>query len=109
MGKWLDLNAQEADLKKRLKEADAALDTKAYNQYPTLSEAEIKTLAVDDKWLAVLDSDIHGEMDRISHTLAQRVRTLAERYETPLPDLARRAADVEAKVSAHLVEMGFTW
>ncbi|MCS3540622.1 type I restriction-modification system subunit M [Bradyrhizobium japonicum] len=109
LGKWLDLNAQEADLKKRLKEADAALDTKAYNQYPTLSEAEIKTLAVDDKWLAVLDSDIHGEMDRISHTLAQRVRTLAERYETPLPDLARRAADVEAKVSAHLVEMGFTW
>lgn len=87
LGKWLELSAQEADVKKRLKEADAALDTKAYNQYPNLTEAEIKTLAVDDKWLAVVDADIHSEMDRISHGLAERIRALAERYESPMPEL----------------------
>jgi type I restriction enzyme M protein len=48
---WLKLNDEEADLKKRLKEAEVALDAKAYAQYPKLSEVEIQTLAVDDKWL----------------------------------------------------------
>ena len=82
---WLKLNGEEADLKKRLKDAEAALDAQAYAKYPKLTEAEIKTLVVDDKWLAALDAAIHGEMDRISQALTQRVKELAERYETPLP------------------------
>ena len=49
---WLALSDQESELKKRLKDAEAALDAKAYAQYPKLTEAEIKTLVVDDKWLA---------------------------------------------------------
>ena len=84
---WLKLNDEEADLKKRLKDAEAALDAKAYAQYPKLTEAEIKTLVVDDKWLAALDAAIHGEMDRVSQQLTQRVKELAERYETPLPQM----------------------
>lgn len=40
-------------------------------KYPELSEDEIKTLVVDDKWMAVLDAAIHGEMDRISQTLTK--------------------------------------
>jgi type I restriction enzyme M protein len=69
LNNWLKLADEEADLKKRLKDADAALDAKAYAQYPKLTEAEIKTLVVDDKWLAALDKVIHGEMDRISQAL----------------------------------------
>ena len=45
---------------------------------------------VDDKWLAALDAAIQGEIDRISHALTQRVKELAERYETPLPTLNSR-------------------
>jgi type I restriction enzyme M protein len=85
LAKWLELSAQEADVKKQLKDAEAALDAQAYARYPKLTEAEIKTLVVDDKWLAALDTAIHGEMDRISQALTQRVKELAERYETPLP------------------------
>ena len=106
---WLKLNADEADLKKRLKDFDADLDAKAYAHYPKLTEAEIKALAVDDKWLAALDRDIHGEMDRISQALTQRVKELAERYETPLPRMASRVAELEAKVNRHLEKMGFAW
>jgi len=84
LNEWLKLNADEADLKKRLKDAESELDAKAYAHYPKLTEAEIKALVVDDKWLAALDAAIHGEMDRISQQLAQRVKELAERYETPL-------------------------
>ena len=104
---WLKLNTQETDFKKAIKEAEAALDALAYGKYPQLSEAEIKTLVVDDKWLAAISAAIHGEMDRISQSLAQRVKELAERYETPLPQAANRVAELEQKVAAHLARMGF--
>ena len=106
---WLKLNNEEASLKKRLKEAEAALDTKAYAQYPKLTESEIKTLVVDDKWLATLDAAIHGEMDRVSQQFTQRVKELAERYETPMPQMVGRVAELEANVNCHLEKMGFAW
>ncbi|WP_323796853.1 type I restriction-modification system subunit M [Nisaea sp.] len=107
LNQWLTLSKQEADLKKQLKEAEAALDARAYAQYPKLTEADIKTLVVDDKWLATVDGLIHGEMDRISQALTGRVRTLAERYETRMPDLVAEVAALEAKVNRHLEKMGF--
>jgi type I restriction enzyme M protein len=106
---WLKLSAQEAALKKRVKDAEAALDAKAYAQYPKLSEDEIKTLVVDDKWLAALDAAIHGEIDRISQALTQRVKELSERYETPMPQMVSRVTELEEKVNRHLEKMGFSW
>lgn len=106
---WLKLSTEEADLKKRVKDAEAALDAKAYAKYPKLTDTEVKALVVDDKWLATLDARIHGEMDRISQALTQRVRELAERYETPLPQMQSQVAELEAKVSRHLQKMGFAW
>ena len=105
---WLKLNNQEASLKKRVKEAEVALDGQAYALYPKLTESEIKTLVVDDKWLASLDTAIHSEMDHVSQQLTQRVKELAERYEIPLPRMLRRTAKLEAKVYRHLKSMGFT-
>ena len=106
---WVKLNGEESDLKKRLKVADAALDAQAYAKYPKLIGADIKMLVVDDKWLAALDAAIHGEMDRVSQQLTQRVQDLAERYETPLPQAMSRAAVIETKVNEHLERMGFSW
>ncbi len=104
---WLSLANEEAELKKALKEAEAALDALAYAKYPMLTEAEIKTLVVEDKWLAAIAAAIHGEMERISQTLTRRVKELAERYETPLPMLTNEVASLSAKVDAHLQKMGF--
>ncbi len=104
---WLESSGTETDLKKQLKDAEAALDAKVYAHYPTLTEAEIKVLVVDDKWLATLDAAIHGEMDRISQQLTGRVKELAERYETPLPQMAARVGELEARVNQHLAKMGF--
>jgi type I restriction enzyme M protein len=106
---WLKLNSQEADLKRRLKLAEAALDAQAYARYPKLTEADVKTLVADDKWLGALHAAIHGEMDRVSQTLTHRVRELTERYETPLPEMVRRVTELEAKVNSHLKRMGFRW
>jgi type I restriction enzyme M protein len=109
LNEWLQLSECESDLKKRLKDAEAELDAKAYARYPKLTEAEIKTLVVDNKWLAALDSAIHGEMEHISRALTHRLKELAERYEAPVPQMADRLADLEARVSQHLKNMGFSW
>ena len=106
---WLKLNSKEASLKKRLKEAATALDGQAYALYPKLTETEIKTLVVENKWLASLNAAIHGEMDRISQQLTQRVKGLAERYEIPLSQMLKRVTEMDAKVNSHLETMGFTW
>jgi type I restriction enzyme M protein len=106
---WLKLNSEEADLKRRIKVAEAALDAKAYAKYPTLTESDIKSLVVDDKWLAALDAAIHGEIDRVSQQLTQRLKELAERYETPMPQMVARVTDLESRANCHLKKMGFSW
>ncbi|RQT42500.1 type I restriction-modification system subunit M [Burkholderia cepacia] len=106
---WLKLAAEESALKKRVKDADAALDALAYAQYPKLRDADVQALVVDDKWLATLDAAVHGEMDRLSQQLTTRVKELGERYEAPLPQLNERVAALETRVSRHLEEMGFAW
>ena len=109
LGDWLKLAKDEADLKKRLKVTEAALDAKAYAYYPKLTEDEIKALVVDDKWMATLDAAIHGEIDRISQALTGRIRQLTERYDTPLPELADEVETLTTKVDKHLARMGFLW
>ena len=58
---------------------------------------------------ATLDAAIHGEMDRISQQLTQRVKELAERYESALPEGTNLVEELEAKVNSHLERMGFAW
>jgi type I restriction enzyme M protein len=106
---YLDLNNKQAEINRKIKEAKVELDKKLYVKYPTLTVDEIKTLVVDDKWMATIEKDIHTEMDRISQRLTQRIKELAERYETPLPIQTDEVKELEKKVTAHLERMGFVW
>jgi type I restriction enzyme M protein len=106
---WLDAYNEEANLKKEIKSAEAELDAAAYAQYPKLSETEIKTLVVDEKWLAMLATAIQAEMERISQHLTQGLKELAERYATPLPLMNAEVVELEEKVNRHLERMGFSW
>jgi type I restriction enzyme M protein len=106
---WLKLNKKEADLKKKLREAEIDLDAKAYKHYEVLTEDDVKSLVVDDKWITELETRIQGEMDRVSQAITQRVRELTERYETPLPEINTRVSELEARVGGHLEKMGFSW
>jgi type I restriction enzyme M protein len=104
---YLDLLDKQAETNKTIKEANAELDNKLYTKYPTLTQDEVKTLVVDDKWMATIERDIHTEMDRISQRLTQRIKELAERYETTLPLLTEEVQELENKVAVHLERMGF--
>ena len=106
---WLDLGTQVAALKKQVKDADASLDKLAFDKYPKLTEADVKSLMVDDKWMARLAATVQGELDRVSQTLTGRIRELAERYATPLPQLNDEVAVLAARVEGHLSKMGASW
>jgi type I restriction enzyme M protein len=103
---WLKLSDEEASLKKTVKTLDAALEQKAFSRYATLTEADIQQLVVHDKWLATLNASLSAELDRVSQTLTRRIRELAERYATPLPQLVSDLEGLELKVMQHLAHMG---
>jgi len=97
---------KQADTKSRLKATEDELEQKVASKYSKLSEDEIKTLVVGDKWLARLAAGLQSELDRVSQSLTSRVRQLAERYAAPLPELLRNIASLSARVDEHLKKMG---
>jgi type I restriction enzyme M protein len=109
LDRWLALSKREAALKKKIKLAEAALDQLAYETYPKLTEAEVKALVVDDKWMAHLAAAIGAKVDQVAGGLTRRVQTLSQRYAAPLPELTRAAEAQSAKVDAHLKAMGLSW
>ena len=78
-------------------------------KYKSLKESEIKEMVIHDKWLATIYDSINEELERISHSLAKRIKELAERYETPLPQLTDDVKELSGKVDQHLEKMGFKW
>jgi len=105
----VELFEREAAAKKKVKEAQARLDEEVRRKYSQLDEAALKDLVIEEKWLATLRADIQTELDRLTQALSARVKVLAERYQTPLPQLEKELADLSAIVDGHLKTMGFSW
>lgn len=102
------LLARKSDLEVEIKAAEAALHRAVIEAYAQLNEDELKTLIVEDKWLAKLGADVQSELDRVSQRLAGRIKELAERYADPLPQIEARAATHRQRVADHLKRMGFS-
>jgi type I restriction enzyme M protein len=103
---FLSLLEHEAVLSSSIKVAQGALIVKVAAKYEQLTETDIKTLVVDEKWIATLATAVQGELDRVSQTLTGRIRELAERYESPMPQIVDEVAALSAKVDDHLRKMG---
>jgi type I restriction enzyme M protein len=109
LGDYLALSDKESAISGRVKAAQEELTAKVAAKYGTLTEEDIKTLVVDDKWLTTLGATVQGELDRVSQTLTGRLRELAERYATPLPTISANTLLLAARVEDHLRKMGATW
>ncbi|MDE0014801.1 MAG: class I SAM-dependent DNA methyltransferase [Candidatus Poribacteria bacterium] len=99
----------KSKVEKAVKDAQLTLDAQVLAQYATLTEAEIKTLVVTDKWVASIQSAIESEVQRVIQALTERVKELEGRYAQPLPDLARDVDTFSARVEEHLREIGIVW
>lgn len=105
--KYLDLKGDISLNKKLIKERKYDLLTALLVKYADLSEEDIKRLVIEKKWFASLGSRLDGEMQHISQCLTSKVSALAERYSHTLPEIDVEIADLEAKVAAHLKQMGY--
>jgi type I restriction enzyme M protein len=113
---YLDLLNKQSVINKKIKDAEKDLDNRIYTKYSvkthsraSLIEEEIKTLVVDDKWMQSIEKAVKNEIDHISQRLTNRIKELAERYETPLPVIDKEVQALERKVNAHLKKMGFSF
>ena len=91
-----------------VKETKAMLDRKVLGRYATLTEPRIKTLVVEDKWFATIQTATEGEVQRLTQQRAGRVKALEERYARPLRELEREVEAFSAKVEGHLKRMGLS-
>ena len=98
----------EAEAARVVKEAQARLDEQVLARYGALTETEIKTLVVEDKWFASIRVAVEDEVQRLTQQLAGRVKELEERYVHPLPELEREVEAFGAKVEGHLKRMGLS-
>ncbi len=107
--KYKELSDAKTKANTTLNNAIKALNIKVYEKYPTLKEEEIKELVIDDKWLNSLITSISEEIERVTNSLANRIKTLEERYKIPLPKLEESVKNLSKKVEEHLKAMGITW
>jgi type I restriction enzyme M protein len=106
---YLKLLEQDTKINSDLKVALKALEKNVIAKYPTLTETEIKTLVTDHKWMHTVATAITTEMERVSQALTQRIKELADRYDSPMPQLKNEVETLEEKVNAHLAKMGLVW
>ena len=100
---------QQSTANAKRKSTQEDLDQKIDTKYPKLTEAEVKTLVVDNKWMACLSASVKNEIDHVSQKLTGRIRQLAERYASPFPKLAEKVEALADQVEGHLRRMGATW
>jgi type I restriction enzyme M protein len=106
LAKYLALLESEAKLAAQLKVQQAALDGSVLKRYGSLTEAQIKNLVVQHKWLATVEAAVNTELERVSQALSARIRELAERYAKPLSELEAEFETLAARVQGHLARMG---
>ena len=105
---YLQLMEDEKIRKDTCKQTRDTLYTSVIEKYARLTETEIGTLVVEDKWLASIRAAIEDEVQGLTRQLAGRVTELAERYARPLPELEREVVAFGAKVEGHLKRMGIS-
>ena len=100
---------QQAAFSKQIKEQTTELDNLTLKQYDKLTEAEVKELVIEKKWMRSLSASIQGEIDAISQRLTARIKELGERYDDTLDSVDKSVKELEEKVNAHLKKMGLVW
>jgi type I restriction enzyme M protein len=107
--RYLKLSEDIGIYNTHLKNTTVELEKKVVAKYPSLTEDEVKTLVVDDKWMSSIEKNITTELERVSQGLTKRIKELAERYETPLSAQTKEVEVLEIQVAKHLEKMGFVW
>lgn len=102
----LALMKAETGAKKSVKEALGALELATLKRYGDLTEPEVISLVLDDKWRATVVSRVVEEVEALTLALVFRTQQLGGRYAQTLAALDSKLRDSEAKVARQLAAMG---
>ena len=103
----LALMTAETAAARAVKTAQATLDARALARYETLTEDEIRTVAVDDKWFGNIRRAVDGDGQEVMRRFADRVKDLDRRYARPLPQLERKVDALSVELRRRLHQMGY--
>ena len=106
---YLQLIRAETEHSTAYRQALNNLYTSVIAKYTELTETEVKTLVVRDKWFASIQTCVENETQRLAQEFTGRVKELEERYAQPLPDLEQEVETFSAKAAVHLKNMGVDW
>ena len=102
----IELYDAEAEAKKAVKEAQAELDRAVLKEYGNLTEDDVKSLVMDDKWRATVMRRVAAEVEGLTLALVERSQQLGDRYSETVATLDTDLRKLESKVAVHLAAMG---
>lgn len=102
----IDLFNAESTARAKAREAQENLDLATLKQYAKLTEDDIKTLVLDEKWQATVISRIVSEVNSLTLSLVGRIQQLGDRYSVTLAELDDKLSNIEQRVVSHLEAMG---
>ncbi|MEP4548448.1 MAG: class I SAM-dependent DNA methyltransferase [Saccharospirillum sp.] len=105
----LALVTAESKAKSAAKSAKEALSDLVFRKIPVIPEAELKDIVVNAKWFASVEEEVIKEIERVTQSLANRVKTLEQRYSKTLPSISEDVAKYTNLVEDHLRKMGLSW
>jgi len=102
----IELLRAETARKQEAKDVQTALDTATLTRYGDISEEDVQSLVLDDKWAATIRNCVAAEVNSLTLDLVTRIQQLGERYAETVGALDAELEKLEARVAAHLAEMG---
>ncbi|WP_392452703.1 type I restriction-modification system subunit M [Corynebacterium dentalis] len=100
------LYSAEASAKKAVRDTQADLDLATLKKYSDLTQDDIQTLVLDDKWRATIAHRVASEVEALTLNLVSRIQQLGERYAETVDDLDTELKRLESKVANHLAALG---
>lgn len=96
----------ETVAKKAAKDARVKLDTLTLQQYAKLTNDDIQSLVIDDKWGGRISHQVNAEVSTLTQILIERLKVLGDRYQQTVGDLDAELESLTAKVNSHLADIG---
>jgi len=102
----LGLLKVEAAAKKEAQQAQAKLDAVTLKKFGDLTEVDVQSIVLDDKWSASIRNRVTSEVIALTLAFVARINQLGERYDETVGALDTELRRLEAKVAGHLADMG---
>ena len=106
---YLDIAAAGSKIDKQIKAAETKLEKSLLEKYGELTEDDVKTLVVDDKWITTVEFRIKTELNQISQELSSSLSDSCDDYKDSLTELTSLVELKSSSVQHHLEKLGFAW